>query len=463
MERLPQFVARVVKSATIGFLAAAVALTLHMTLLGATDAIAAPDPSSPGSSSTGVQSPLAGTGASLPGSGSTKPGQADPNVVSRRISELRSDGAGQTAWTVLAADGTRLAGVADTTVMTPASTLKVLTGLLALDAMPAEQRFATRVTSPAPGSIVLVGGGDPSLTTNPVPSGYPRPASLAELADRTAAELKKQNQTTVSLGFDQSLFTGPDWQPTWEPVFETDVTRISALMADVGTINGQQFSRTKTPALQAATGFATLLRERGITVGDTLTPASGTGAELARVESLPLRVLIEHTLLHSDNTAADILLRHVAIASGGEASFTGGTTVAEGRLKGLGIWQDGAVLMDGSGVSRQNRVSPQMLAKAVHLALSNSKYQPLLDGLPVAGATGTLKDRFNGADAVNARGWVRAKTGSLRDTSALAGYARSADDQDLILVFMSNGFTNSQSAKAWIDRSASAVSDCGCR
>lgn len=383
-------------------------------------------------------------------------------VVQQRIDALKADGIGQYGWVVADEHGKALASKDATALLMPASTLKVLTGLVTIDSMAPEQRFATRVVQPSAGSIVLVGGGDPLLATQAVATGYPRPASLAELAADTAKALKAKNESSVTLSFDARLFTGPDWEPTWEPVFETDVTRISALIADIG-VNQQTKARTKTPAADAAASFAALLREQGITVAPTIAAAAGGGVELAKVESLPVRVLVQQALLTSDNTVTEILLRHAAIASGQEASFTGGVAALRQHLTKLGLWADGAVLQDGSGVSRTNRVSPLMLAGVIRLILDEPKYRVLLDSLPVAGVTGTLRNRFTEAGALGGRGWVRAKTGSLRDASALAGFARSADGQDLVLVFMTNTFTNGLNAKVWIDQGAAVVASCGCR
>src|SRR5690606_29520111 len=92
-----------------------------------------------------------------------------------------------------------------TTAMTPASTLKLLTAVAALDVLGPDRRFQTRVLEgQAPGEIVLVGGGDPMLTTEK--PRMSRPTLLSELADRTAAALAEQGTTAVRLAVDTSLF-----------------------------------------------------------------------------------------------------------------------------------------------------------------------------------------------------------------------------------------------------------------
>lgn len=386
----------------------------------------------------------------------------DPARLQTAIGALNQDGIGASAFLVTDPGGEPLAHGNAASALIPASTMKLLTGLAVIGSLDPHHRFATRVLSPGEGTIVLVGGGDPYLATASATSGYPRPASLADLAKTTAAALKSSGKASVTLGYDASLFVGPDWEPTWEKVFETDVTRVSALTAD-GGIDPATKTRTATPAASAAAAFAALLRSEGIDVAAGIAPASGSGAELARVDSLPVRTLVQEALLRSDNTATEVLLRHAALSAGQEGSFTGATATLRDHLQRLGVWAEGAHIQDGSGVSRDNRVTATMLARAVSLVLTEERFRVLLDSFPVAGATGTLHNRFEADGTQPGRGFVRAKTGSLRDVSALAGYARTADGQSVIVVFLSNQVTNLAAARAWMDRASAIVAGCGCR
>src|SRR3984957_11255084 len=112
--------------------------------------------------------------------------------------------------------------------MTPASTTKLATGLAALAVLGQNARFTTKVVRGATtGSIVLVGGGDPTLAVNPFPArDYPQPATLASLAQATARTLKAQGRRSVVLGYDTSLYTGPGLAPGWPAAYVTggDVT-----------------------------------------------------------------------------------------------------------------------------------------------------------------------------------------------------------------------------------------------
>ena len=102
-----------------------------------------------------------------------------------------------------------------TQLMTPASTTKLATSLAALAVLGGDHKFSTRVVRGATAdSIILVGGGDPTLAVNPFPAGgYPRPATLSSLAASTARALIAQGHRSVSLGYDTSLYTGPGLAP----------------------------------------------------------------------------------------------------------------------------------------------------------------------------------------------------------------------------------------------------------
>ncbi len=96
-------------------------------------------------------------------------------------------------------------------LLTPASTTKLVTSVAALAVLGPNATFTTRVVHGAtPDRIVIVGGGDPTLAVNQFPAeDYPQPATLANLAAETARALKSQGRTTVSVGYDTSLYSGP--------------------------------------------------------------------------------------------------------------------------------------------------------------------------------------------------------------------------------------------------------------
>ena len=117
-------------------------------------------------------------------------------------------------------------------LLVPASNTKLLTVTALLSVFDGTETFDTTVVSPAPGQLVLVGGGDP-LLASAASGGHPKRASLEELAAKTAEKLKSQGLSKVTLGYDASLFQ-ESWATTWLSGYRDQVTPISALWADEG-------------------------------------------------------------------------------------------------------------------------------------------------------------------------------------------------------------------------------------
>ncbi|MDX6358837.1 MAG: hypothetical protein QOH37_1891 [Nocardioidaceae bacterium] len=347
----------------------------------------------------------------------------------------------------------------------PASTLKLVTATAALHVLGPDHTFATRVVRQGR-SVTLVGGGDPFLSDRAAKVGTPSDASLQVLARRTADRLKAAGLTRVDVGYDASLFSGPDLSPHWPAGYLTDqvVSRITALWADEG-VAADKSRRVDDPAATAAADFASYLDADGVRVaGSPRDRAAPRGAqELARVTSVPLSDIVERVLETSDNEGAEVLARQVGLAVSGRGSFTAGVAGVRKTLGDLGIALHGARWYDGSGLSRDDRLDPRTLVAVLQLAASGDhpELRPVLTGLPVASFTGSLQDRF---EQTRGGGWVRAKTGTLRGTSALAGLATDARGRLLVFAFVSNHVPDlgTLDAEAALDRLASALADCRC-
>ncbi|WP_296138193.1 D-alanyl-D-alanine carboxypeptidase/D-alanyl-D-alanine-endopeptidase [uncultured Tessaracoccus sp.] len=366
------------------------------------------------------------------------------------------------AWQFVdAATGTVIASRNPEQLLTPASNTKTLTVAALFHALDAEHRFETRVTAPDAGTVVLVGGGDPLLTSEPAEAGtHPRPPSLRQLARATAKQLEAQGRTSVAVRYDASWFTEPGWASTWPEGYRNQVTPVSALWADEGKVGGV---RQRDPAAAAAHAFATQLGQEGITVLGEPAPGKAGGTQLARVRSLPLHVLAEEAMLRSNNSFTEVLGLQLARATGHPTTFAGATAAIREQLTDLGLWQQGAVLHDSSGLSRGNRVSAAMLAQVNRHLVTEPALTGVLDGLPVAGVTGTLAKRF--ADDVSrpARGVARAKTGTLSLVSTLAGNTTTDDGALVAFAIMLGGQVDGWEAKVFEERIVGILTSCGCR
>ncbi|KUJ67613.1 D-alanyl-D-alanine carboxypeptidase [Streptomyces albus subsp. albus] len=370
----------------------------------------------------------------------------------------------RTVAVVDADSGRRLYGVGADRTTTPASVIKLATGAAVLSARGGGHRLTTRAVSAGRDRVVLVGGGDPTLTARPV-HGSDHPASLRELADGTASALKRSGVRRISLGYDTSLYRGPVLHPIGP---NENISPVTPLMADEGRLDDSDHGpapRSADPAADAARAFAGMLRDRGIGIkGEPRRAAAGHGAkELAAVHSQPLSALVERMLTTSDNDIAEALSRQTALAAHQPADFAGGARAVAGRLKELGLPLDGARIADGSGLDRADRVSAALLAQVLVRAAGpdHPELRPVLTGLPVAGFTGTLRGRY-AQDAVG-RGVVRAKTGTLTGVNTLAGTVVDADGRLLVFAFMTTGTTDPAGAQHALDRMASTVANCGCR
>jgi D-alanyl-D-alanine carboxypeptidase/D-alanyl-D-alanine-endopeptidase (penicillin-binding protein 4) len=365
------------------------------------------------------------------------------------------------------ATGATLFDRAATSAVPHASTAKLLTAVAALRVLGPDRTLVTRAVR-AGNTVVLVGGGDPTLASPRSVPHYPPAARLVDLAARTAAKLGAGAK--VSVAVDDFLFTGPrtgyGWKPNYLP--DGDIAPVSALELDGARLRPDDNPKTPDPraadpALHAGRAFAAMLKARGITITGSVTrlraPASAAG--LARVESAPVRELVESMLARSDNDLAEALIRHLAIATKRPATFAGGAAAVMDAVADVGV--DGPVLHDGSGLSTLDRATPAQLAALVATAAApdHPELREVISGLPVAGFSGTLEKRF--ASAPPGRGVVRAKTGTLTGVSTLAGVVVTADGRLLAFAATAPHAPGTKRAQLALDRLLALIAGCGCR
>ena len=346
----------------------------------------------------------------------------------------------------------------------PASTAKLAVAVAALQVLGPQARLTTRVVlGSRPHQVVLVGGGDPTLSgpaaVGPLSPGYPAPASLTILAAQTAAQLHARGIAAVSVGYDSSLFVGATLAPGWKPVYQTegDVAPVSALEVDEGHPDPGRTATAADPAAAAAGEFAALLTSDGVTVTGVPTVVRATVAEpsLASVASPPVSELVQRMLGRSDNDLAEALSRQVAIATGHPATFAGAVAAVKAAIASLGVDPSGLATVDASGLSPLDRVRPAALLALLRLAIvpGHDRLAAILTGLPVAGFSGTLSGRFGGLASAGA-GLIRAKTGTLDGVVALAGYLQDNSGATLVFATIVTGVakTASTRAEAAVDR-----------
>ncbi|WP_432984795.1 D-alanyl-D-alanine carboxypeptidase/D-alanyl-D-alanine endopeptidase [Dactylosporangium sp. CA-233914] len=349
--------------------------------------------------------------------------------------------------------------------MTPASTTKIVTAAAVLATRGPAYRIPTRVVAGAqPGEVVIVAGGDPTLAVFPT-SYYPGAARLDDLAKQVKQALGDAAPTRVL--YDNSVYTGPGIGPGWDEDATTGGSGavMTPLMTEGGRTKSTKYSdRYPQPDAQAAQAFAKAL---GVPTGAVAAGTAPEGAkELGKVESAPVSRMVEFMLQESDNVLADALARQVALAKNQPASFEGGAAAMKSVLEELGLPVAGYGLVDGSGFSRNDRLSPALLTAILAMAARADRgdLRAIFSGLPVAAYSGTLSMRFLKANEGNsAAGLVRAKTGTLTGVNSLAGVVVDADGRTLAFAFMADQTTNANQAVVALDRVAAALAACGCR
>jgi PBP4 family serine-type D-alanyl-D-alanine carboxypeptidase len=179
---------------------------------------------------------------------------------------------------------------------------------------------------------------------------------------------------------------------------------------------------TRTPALAAATAFRTALRTAGVAVdgGVSLGRSDDFSIPLAQLESPTLASIIRYMDKESDNFTAELLLKQLGAIVLNRGTSAAGATVVMQTLAEAGVPMTGVRVVDGSGLSRLDRLTANAVAATLRAAWNDLTVRPaFVAALPVAGVNGTLQDRLRKPPA---RGRVLAKTGTTSEASALSGF-----------------------------------------
>jgi serine-type D-Ala-D-Ala carboxypeptidase/endopeptidase (penicillin-binding protein 4) len=328
----------------------------------------------------------------------------------------------------------RIAVSATDTPRIPASTQKLLTATAALDVLGPDFRYATRAVAsnpPKDGSVPrlwLVGSGDPGITTpeaaerlaaRPLTKGD-ETTPLASLAD----QIVQAGVRAIPGGIegDDSHYEGTRYLSVWPDRYRTDreIGPLGALTVNDG-FQGPDGSGAAAadPAVNAAAELTRLLIARGVnvgTVGRGTAPRNGT--TIATLRSPPLTEVLNGFLASSDNLTGELLVRELATKNGQAGTTANGLAVIAAKLKTLGLPTGQLVMVDGSGLSRENRAPCSLLLAALDLS-STPRFASIRSGLSIAGERGTLATSFRGTPL---QGKLVAKTGSLSGVSGLAGF-----------------------------------------
>jgi serine-type D-Ala-D-Ala carboxypeptidase/endopeptidase (penicillin-binding protein 4) len=296
----------------------------------------------------------------------------------------------------------------------PASNEKLGVTYTALVELGAGYRFPTellgeghRVGDTWEGRFVLKGFGDPSLTS----SGLQR---LVNIVWREGIR-----RVTGDVVGDASYFDSKRVAAGWLASFAgVESPPLSALVVDRAARDGRLVAD---PALAAAARFDQLLRAKGIEARSAITgKASRDASTIATIYSDPLSQIIQFMDHYSDNFTAEMVLKAIGASVLGRGTTAAGASVVRRDLVAAGVPVQGVRVVDGSGLSRDDRVTASELTSLLLVIWKNPAMRKVVwNALPVAGQSGTLEYRLAGNPG---QSLVRAKTGTTDIASALSGY-----------------------------------------
>lgn len=361
----------------------------------------------------------------------------------------------------------------------PASNMKLVTTAAALELLGADFKFSTRVYKDGDDLVVLAGG-DPNI------SGRDHDNDPTFLFKAWAAKVKDVDDVRLVNAIFDTEFIHPDWR-------EYDLTEWYTAPIGAFSLNDNCIDITVTGGAKPAVSIVpmtSLITVRNLlTSGDRSSvafgrrgnevtvrgeyPAKGTFTDSCTIENphqffgsvLHETVQAKGTLIevnekvaiapsgepldtftstltrtieicntNSQNFYAEMIFKQLGYRTSGYGTFTSGSEAVSTYLKRLGIEE--AVIRDGSGLSKQNRLSAEALIKVLVSMKDRKEY---LDSLAVAGKTGTLRKRLKDLD-------LRGKTGHVRGVNTLSGYLVSSSKDTLIFSILVNDASGTNAA-----------------
>ncbi|MBX2987535.1 MAG: D-alanyl-D-alanine carboxypeptidase/D-alanyl-D-alanine-endopeptidase [Bdellovibrionaceae bacterium] len=434
----------------------------------------------------------------------------DESLRSRLEAKVRSSGVPASEFTLYVASAeSEPAVVLDVNArkaLIPASVTKLITASAVLDAFPPGTRFKTTLWSDGK-NLYLKGGGDPSFVSenmwflvnhftragikriegdivvddglfDPVRFDGSREDARVDRAYDAPVGAMSFNWNSVNVyvrpgkaGEPASVFLDPQNDYT-KLVNRTKTSKGSGQNISVerkkggdesgdtlvvsGTIGADRdehvvYKNITKPDLWAGENLKAFLAQRGITVAGRIRAGAVPPAarQVAESESKAVELILADMNKFSNNYVAEMLTKNLASSKEKPARLSTGVEMINQHLRKLELPEKEYVILNPSGLTRDNRMSAFALWKVLHHLRNDFRVQPeLLTSLPIAGVDGTLKKRMKGSKAER---WVRAKTGLLTGVTALAGYAGREDGRVYTFVFIHNGSRDESKVRRLFD------------
>ena len=295
----------------------------------------------------------------------------------------------------------------------PASLMKLLSASATLRYLDPSKVFATSVAlGPTPDSIVIDGEYDPWISMNSKEALKMGRTSFYALASRGLSAVTKKSEEPVK-----------KLQVYYNDLFSKDVANFKAYYKKRG-VSATMIYVSEAKAKSLAT------------------------EQIVYSTSPTVKEIMNWFLVWSDNIVSERMARLAAKAAGNDFNEKGVARTFDKVLTELGINPSRIIIKDASGLSKENKLTANILSQLLYKIHSDPVYSQLIGGLPVSGKTGTLSKRYI-ESAPQAVGLVKAKTGTLSGTVSLAGYVQSGDREYAFTIIADQiGRTNAASERA---------------
>ncbi len=302
-----------------------------------------------------------------------------------------------------------------------------------------------------------------------------KPASLQKIFSGIAAvqhlDMSQTFRTSLWVGSDSKTVVIQGSRDPWTSTYSSTAKKMGRTSLPrfeyyaLKTLKQLHGGPLKNPTIYYSQLFAgdvaalkTIFRKHGVTVN--MKPVSSeeainkSSSLVIESTSPPLEEALAFALEWSDNVLTERIARLASNQAGHGLTEAGVEATFNEILDSFELDSSKVVVKDASGLSRKNRVTAKQVGELLVKIRHDDKYAPVINGLPIGGLTGTLKDRFI-KTAPNAIGLVKAKTGTLNGTVNIAGYVES-DSHEYAFVIIADklprSYTAAQRARAFVDR-----------
>lgn len=321
-------------------------------------------------------------------------------------------------------------------LLRPASTMKVVTAIAAIDRLGGSSQFKTTLSYTGAiedgvlnGDVYLVGGFDPRFNSDDMGSFVDgiRRMGIDTIRGRIVADKSMKDADMLGEGW-----CWDDDNPVLSPLL---ISRRDVFVKR----------------------FVDRLRDEGVVVeADTVAGRQPGGAYEVETRTHTIDQVLMPMMKESDNLCAEALFYQLGASTGAHpATARDARTVVRRLVEKVGLKPSDYRIADGSGLSLYNYVTAELEVMLLRYAYQNTNiYMHLLPSLPVAGEDGTLRRRMRGTFT---SGNVKAKTGSVTAISSLAGYCTAANGHVLCFAIINQGIRRGSEGRAFQDRVCEAL------